>query len=1333
MTEVEDWTWETDSTPLEAVGDGPCGFVGAADKHSCNEGENCIVSFGVVGNPPPDVVWMKGFKPVDAEEKMRERFKPFTRGGAGERNVIGLFIKEARTDEEGDYRVQIKNEHGEEEYEFKVYVTVAGGMDFRAMLIKKKKKKAPPPAPPIEWIETPVDVEVQEKKDDKAMFGAKLSEKGKVGRWFLKNERTRDARTATEDGVEITKKDSDYEIAQVDDCYTLTIKNPTKVHAGRYTLVVKLDKDSKFTSALLNVSDADPEFFFKMKLDEEAKGLTNRPLILYTRINMGGANVKWLKNGQNVALDGGRIEFINKKEVEFNLKINSCTMDDAGLYTAILQEFVKPGEDSECSCIVNIEEYPHTFTSQLKGQDVQETDEATFEIDCEAEDAEVTWYQNGKPIKEDDPRFTIIKKGKKRIMKIKSAQLSDTGKIEVRTNVDKSECQLNVKIENKIIKGLPATHEVVERESAEFIVELRDPTAPVEFFINGMSAECMGDRMEVENLGGGKHKLKVKKWAMSDDGEIEMRTPSNRDGGTLTSTMSLGVIKGECVPTLGDVYQGNTCLGECGPVVGIAHDDASWNIPYKCEGVQQSPLEVVVIKDGRELVIGKDINVNLANGKIDLSVINPTRSKSGIYTVVLRNAQGEVRKDINVDILDKPTPPRNVTVSDVFYDNCIVHWKEPADDGGCPITHYIVEAIDMTEAGDTSEKSAEWYVVGDTPSGNERQFYCPNLRHRHTYKFRVRAVNRLGKSDPAALANGVLIKDPWDEPDAPGRPTCLDWGPQSCDLEWPPPESDGGAPITHYEIEFLEKGPNEQWAHGVTIPVDELKMVDGKLRGCCPGLIEGCDYQFRIKAINKGGPSLPSPPSEPPITAMNRFIAPFVKQPGMHDITIKKGRSFSYDLWFGGEPAPSCSWFRKEKGLCHDPETTTIELICKNSVYTERNSILTVLKSERLRDTGKYTFRLESSTGVCEASGFVNVLDVPGPPRDFSVKQVFPDKVSFSWQPPEDDGGQPIKHYQIRMMDFDTGEWTIAGDFDGTTGTVTGLKPGKCYEFEIVAVNKEGESPAAKIDEPVFTLDISKRPGPPLKPGVVDYERSKALLEWTKPLKDGGYPITHYKIEKKECGKDSWCEAAYVPIRDCEQVDDFRFRAWLSKLQNGKWYEFRVFAENRAGLSDPSESSDKFLCRPKDAAPCIDKSLGGPRITRENRSIDWRILITGHPTPDVRWTKADNPIDDHRVVMRSAEDMEGLVASLNIAKCKKSDAGLYKLTAENALGSDSLEIDLIVLDDLDGCECAMFSTADLACTCRHRRLDMNVKQLLQDFGLQMEIEMLMNNAGGPRF
>ena len=38
------------------------------------------------------------------------------------------------------------------------------------------------------------------------------------------------------------------------------------------------------------------------------------------------------------------------------------------------------------------------------------------------------------------------------------------------------------------------------------------------------------------------------------------------------------------------------------------------------------------------------------------------------------------------------------------------------------------------------------------------------------------------------------------------------------------------------------------------------------------------------------------------------------------------------------------------------------------------------------------------------------------------------DLISYSIIIQEDDGGQPIKHYQIRMMDFDTGEWHIAGD-----------------------------------------------------------------------------------------------------------------------------------------------------------------------------------------------------------------------------------------------------------------------------------------------------------------
>ncbi len=114
-----------------------------------------------------------------------QRFNHWTKS---EGNLVIVGVNNCKQEDEGDYRVVLANDHGEEEYEFQLYVTVAGGMDFRAMLMKKKKPPKKVQAPPIEWIEKLVDVKVQEGKEDKVVLGAKLSEKGKVGKWFLRNE-----------------------------------------------------------------------------------------------------------------------------------------------------------------------------------------------------------------------------------------------------------------------------------------------------------------------------------------------------------------------------------------------------------------------------------------------------------------------------------------------------------------------------------------------------------------------------------------------------------------------------------------------------------------------------------------------------------------------------------------------------------------------------------------------------------------------------------------------------------------------------------------------------------------------------------------------------------------------------------------------------------------------------------------------------------------------------------------------------------------------------------------------------------------------------------------
>merc|ERR1712242_569651 len=106
-----------------------------------------------------------------------------------------------------------------------------------------------------------------------------------------------------------------------------------------------------------------------------------------------------------------------------------------------------------------------------------------------------------------------------------------------------------------------------------------------------------------------------------------------------------------------------------------------------------------------------------------------------------------------------------------------------------------------------------------------------------------------------------------------------------------------------------------QWVHGKTLSLKEVQDLGNSVKVKQDGLIEGCEYQFRIRAVNKGRP-------------------------------------IRYDLWFGGEPAPSVEWIREGRTLGTD-ENMSLELYSKNTIYTERNTVLNIPKSDRDRDAGR--------------------------------------------------------------------------------------------------------------------------------------------------------------------------------------------------------------------------------------------------------------------------------------------------------------------------------------------------------------------------------------------
>ena len=55
--------------------------------------------------------------------------------------------------------------------------------------------------------------------------------------------------------------------------------------------------------------------------------------------------------------------------------------------------------------------------------------------------------------------------------------------------------------------------------------------------------------------------------------------------------------------------------------------------------------------------------------------------------------------------------------------------------------------------------------------------------------------------------------------------------------------------------------------------------------------------------------------------------------------------------------------------------------------YCEKNSVLTVVRADRKEDSGMFKIRLTCMGGSAEATGRVNVLDVPTKPRNFQADE----------------------------------------------------------------------------------------------------------------------------------------------------------------------------------------------------------------------------------------------------------------------------------------------------------------------------------------------------------
>ncbi|CAN8010311.1 unnamed protein product, partial [Ixodes pacificus] len=668
---------------------------------------------------------------------------------------------------------------------------------------------------------------------------------------------------------------------------------------------------------------------------------------------------------------------------------------------------------------------------------------------------------------------------------------------------------------------------------------------------------------------------------------------------------------------------------------------AGQNFNFDVNVIGEPPPDVTWTLKGKKVAPSDHVKLVNEPYNTKLNVRHATRADSGTYTITAVNEHGKDTAEVEVMILDKPTPPGGpLKVEDVHAEGCTLKWNPPSDDGGMPVDHYVVEKQDPN--------TGVWVPAGDT-TGPETQLKVKGLQPGKHYKFRVRAANRQGESEPLEADKAILAKNPFDEPGSPGKPEIEDYDKDFVKLKWDKPENDGGSPITGYVIEKKDKY-NPDWTPVLEVPGDDTSARVGDL-------VEGCPYEFRVRAVNKGGPGSPSESTGVHV-ARPKNMAPKIDRNAMHDIKVKAGKNFELEVPVLGEPPPNKKWTLEGKSM-EDVKRWNIS-------HEPYKTKLAVRNAER-GDSGTLVLTATNVNGTDTAKITVTVLDVPRAPELIKIDKITKDNCEVSWKPPKDDGGTDILHYVVEKKDLDTGLWSPVAETMGTSVKAERLVEQHQYHFRVKAVNREGDSPYATTKDSIVAKNPFDQPNKPTPPEVTDWDADHVDLEWRAP-RDGGAPITGYVVEKRNKGSPLWEEAARVP--------GDATKATVPNLKEGEEYEFRIVALNKAGPSEPSDPSQSVVAKPRKLAPTLDKSALKDIKVRAGRPINFTVPIKGEPTPNVDWLVHDKQVHDKRIEVTNTANQ----TILDIASSVRSDSGKYTLVLENSFGKTSASANVTVLD-----------------------------------------------------
>ncbi|MHB8573319.1 MAG: fibronectin type III domain-containing protein [Candidatus Dormibacteria bacterium] len=567
-----------------------------------------------------------------------------------------------------------------------------------------------------------------------------------------------------------------------------------------------------------------------------------------------------------------------------------------------------------------------------------------------------------------------------------------------------------------------------------------------------------------------------------------------------------------------------------------------------------------------------------------------------------------------------PSAPRQLAGADSGQSAVALSWLAPLSNGGCALQGYDIFR-------GTSSGTESWYdfvtsgtsYTDTSASGSSPWFYY------------VRAFNCTSPTDfsgDGPASNEVSVS-PAQAPGAPTLNNVQNAGSGNLQLQWTAPASNGGLPLTGYNIYRTQGSTTTQL--GPASP-SASSYTD-------TGLTGGTTYSYTVTAVSAAGESAHS-------GSVSRMALTVPGQPGAPTAAPGPGANQVSLRWGGASGGGTLvTGYNIYRGLSSGSEGTVPYATSNTNSYTDNG----------VTPGQTYYYRVAANnslgTGPQSVEATAPAPVPPSAPQNPGVSATAPGALQVSWSAPASNGGLPLSGYNVYRR-F-AGSTTLAASVGAAAGSWTdsGLATGQTNSYWVTAVSPQGEGTASAT----VSGTAEAQPSAPLSPAAVTGPGANQVsLSWSAPP-DNGSTIDHYNVYR---GTASGAEAsvAVATTNGFSYVDN--------SVSPGNTYYYQVTAVN--GLGEGQPSSEVYA-----AAPQVPVAPPTPTIA-----------VAGSGMLRVVWDPpASNgglPLTAYRVY-RTVGASTTLIATEPTTTFAFTDTGLtggttysYNVTAVNAEGESPL-------------------------------------------------------------